>query len=135
MTTTANLGLTLLEVGQKEKEATINTNMSLLDASAQKAEIQTITYAATIAPNGTAAISKCTLTGNVTVNLPTSRRIGRKITLFLKQDGTGNRTVTWATGYKVQNGLVPSTTANKTDIFTLIDDGTDVYVSADKGFD
>ena len=33
MTTTATFGLTLLEVGQKEKEATINTNFSLLDAA------------------------------------------------------------------------------------------------------
>ena len=32
MTTTTNLGLTQLEVGQKEKEVTINTNNSLLDS-------------------------------------------------------------------------------------------------------
>ncbi len=31
MTTTTNYGLTLLEVGQKEKEVTINTNFSTLD--------------------------------------------------------------------------------------------------------
>ena len=36
MTTTANLALTLLEVGQKEKEATINTNMQLLDQKVPK---------------------------------------------------------------------------------------------------
>ena len=32
MTTTTNLGLTQLEVGQKEKEVTINTNNSTLDS-------------------------------------------------------------------------------------------------------
>jgi len=32
MTTTANLQLTLLEIGQKEKEATINTNFSNIDS-------------------------------------------------------------------------------------------------------
>lgn len=31
MTTTTNLGLTLLEIGQKDKSTTINTNMGLLD--------------------------------------------------------------------------------------------------------
>lgn len=31
MTTTTNFQLTLLEVGQKDKEVTINTNMQLLD--------------------------------------------------------------------------------------------------------
>lgn len=31
MTTTTNYALTLLEVGQKEKEVTINTNFNLLD--------------------------------------------------------------------------------------------------------
>lgn len=31
MTTTTNFQLTLLEVGQKEKEATINSNMQRLD--------------------------------------------------------------------------------------------------------
>ena len=31
MTTTTNFQLTLLEVGQKEKEASINTNFTLLD--------------------------------------------------------------------------------------------------------
>ena len=32
MSTTANLGLVLLEVGQKEKEVTINTNFTQIDA-------------------------------------------------------------------------------------------------------
>lgn len=32
MATTTNYGLTLLEVGQKEKEVTINTNFELVDA-------------------------------------------------------------------------------------------------------
>lgn len=36
MATTTNLGLTLLEVGQKEKEVTINTNMNLLDGKVTK---------------------------------------------------------------------------------------------------
>lgn len=37
MTTTTNLGLTLLEVGQNSKEATINTNMAALDSKTPRA--------------------------------------------------------------------------------------------------
>jgi hypothetical protein len=36
MTTTANLGLTLLEIGQKDKEVTINTNFSAIDTKVPK---------------------------------------------------------------------------------------------------
>lgn len=36
MATTTNYSLTLLEVGQKEKEVTINTNFSTLDAAIPK---------------------------------------------------------------------------------------------------
>lgn len=37
MATTTNLGLTLLEVGQGSKEATINTNMTGLDSKVPRA--------------------------------------------------------------------------------------------------
>jgi hypothetical protein len=37
MTTTTNLGLTQLEIGQTEKEVTINTNMAVLDAKVPRA--------------------------------------------------------------------------------------------------
>lgn len=47
MTTTTNLGMTLLEVGQKEKEVTINTNMGLIDALVgYKTAVATITVGA-----------------------------------------------------------------------------------------
>lgn len=37
MATTPNLGLTQIEIGQKEKEVTINTNNSLLDSKVPRA--------------------------------------------------------------------------------------------------
>jgi hypothetical protein len=37
MTTTTNLGLTQLEIGQKEKEVTINTNNAVLDVKVPRA--------------------------------------------------------------------------------------------------
>lgn len=55
MTTTTNLALTLLEVGQKEKEVTINTNMSLLDTKVPRALADAASAPATtgLAPGST----------------------------------------------------------------------------------
>lgn len=55
MTTTSNLGLTLLEVGQKEKEATINGNMTSLDQKTPRALPDAATAPATtgLAPGST----------------------------------------------------------------------------------
>lgn len=36
MSTTPTFGLTLLEIGQKDKEVTINTNMQLIDSKVPK---------------------------------------------------------------------------------------------------
>ena len=36
MATTSNFGLTLLEIGQKNKETTINTNMEIIDSRIPK---------------------------------------------------------------------------------------------------
>lgn len=47
MTTTTNLGLTQLEVGQKEKEVTLNTNNSVLDSKVPLALADSATPPAT----------------------------------------------------------------------------------------
>lgn len=57
MATTSNLGLTLLEVGQKEKEVTINTNMQLLDAILTSATVTTTNATPTTLPLVTAAFA------------------------------------------------------------------------------
>lgn len=74
-----------------------------------------------------------TMTGNVTVtvsNWPVSGKEGRA-NFYLKQDGTGSRTVTWPAGVLWPGGVTPTltTTANKTDVFVLItfDGGTTIY--------
>lgn len=65
-----------------------------------------------------------TLTGNVTFtfsNPPATGRVG-VLVLYLKQDGTGSRTVTWPASVVWSGGTAPTltTTASKTDIFTFI---------------
>jgi hypothetical protein len=58
---------------------------------------QSIAYAATITPNAALGqvVGVGTLTGNLTVNAPTSPIRGQRVFLLFKQDGTGGRVVTY----------------------------------------
>jgi len=78
----------------------------------------------------TASTHYLTLTGNVTA-LTLSNTVSAKVcslTLYLVQDGTGSRLVTWPASVKWPNGIAPtlSTTANAIDIVVLetLDGGT-----------
>lgn len=75
-----------------------------------------------------------TLGGNRTVTF-SNPKSGAVYRLYLKQDGTGSRTVTWPT-VKWQGGSAPTltTTAGKTDIITIQYDGTDYFGSAALNF-
>lgn len=75
--------------------------------------------------NGTVQI--ITLTGNATITMPTAVA-GKSFILFLKQDGTGSRTVTWST-VKWPGGTAPTitSTASKQDIYSFFSDGTNWY--------
>lgn len=68
-----------------------------------------------------------TLTGNVTLTLPTpgATRSGT-ITLVMTQDGTGSRTITWPAAVKWPEGISqqPSTTAGSITVFHLLWTGT-----------
>lgn len=54
-------------------------------------------------------------------NIPLTGRV-YSMTLFINQDATGSRTISWPVSVKWPNSTVPvlTTTANKTDIITLI---------------
>jgi hypothetical protein len=75
--------------------------------------------------NGTVQI--ITLTDNATITMPTAAA-GKSFILFLKQDGTGSRTVTWST-VKWPGGTAPTitSTASKQDIYSFFSDGTNWY--------
>ena len=66
-----------------------------------------------------------TLTGNCTYTFPTPT-VGKSFTLIQKQDATGGRSVTWAATVKFPGGTNPTitSTANKTDVFSFLADGT-----------
>lgn len=59
--------------------------------------------------------------GNITIAF-SNTKVGEKIVLDIIQDGTGGRTVTWPSGIKWPNNVVPtlSTGANKIDTFVLV---------------
>lgn len=71
-----------------------------------------------------------TLTGNVTFSFSNAPASGTNLalTLYLIQDGTGGRTVTWPGSVKWPGGVAPTltTTAGKIDVITLMtyDGGT-----------
>jgi hypothetical protein len=75
--------------------------------------------------NGTVQI--ITLTGNATITMPTATS-GKSFIMYLKQDATGSRTVTWST-VKWAGGTAPTitSTASRQDIFSFFSDGTNWY--------
>lgn len=75
--------------------------------------------------NGTVQI--ITLTGNATITMPTAVS-GKSFIMFLKQDATGSRTVTWST-VAWPGGTAPTitSTASKQDIYSFFSDGSKWY--------
>ena len=75
--------------------------------------------------NGTVQI--ITLTGNATVTMPTAVS-GKSFIMYLKQDATGSRSVTWTT-VKWAGGTAPTITGtpSRMDIYSFFSDGTNWY--------
>ena len=95
-----------------------------------------LTDGATISVNG--ALSNTftvTLGGNRTLANPTNLGVG-SYTFVIKQDATGNRTITFGSAYKFKSGFSKtlSTASNATDVVTCISDGTNLYCSLSKGY-
>ncbi len=72
-------------------------------------------------------VQSVTLGGNRTFTFANPKTGGRYL-LVIKQDGTGTRTLTWPT-IKWRGGTAPTltTTASKTDLITIVYDGTDYF--------
>jgi len=75
--------------------------------------------------NGTIQI--LTLTGNATITMPTAVA-GKSFVIFLRQDATGSRSVTWSTvNWPGATAPTVTGTASKQDIFSFFSDGTSWY--------
>ncbi len=69
-----------------------------------------------------------TISGNRTLSNPTNPIDGQKIIYRIKQDGTGNRLITWGTAFRFGVDIPTptlSTSASKTDYIGFIYNGTD----------
>jgi len=116
------------------------TSASIAQPIALELKNHTLTKATNATATGAVSVSfvdgneqQLTLTGNVTLtitNPPTTGKLG-KLTLYVKQDATGSRLVTWPAAVLWPAGTAPTltTTAAKTDVFVLVtfDGGTSYY--------
>jgi hypothetical protein len=78
----------------------------------------------TIALTGT--VQNLTLTGNCTFTFPAATTAGRSFLLILRQDGGGNRTVTWPGTVRWPGGTAPTITAtgSRYDLYAFTADGS-----------
>jgi hypothetical protein len=84
----------------------------------QRGEITTLTSASTVTPNFADSNNfTLTLGTNVTLANPSNLTAGQSGSLFLVQDSTGSRTVTWGSYWDWAGGTPPTltTTANAVD--------------------
>jgi hypothetical protein len=118
--TTVTLGSTSSSLGNVTLVNTTVTNYTETPYSANSSTAITLSLA-----NGTVQI--ITLTGNATITMPTAVS-GKSFIMFLRQDATGSRTVTWST-VNWSGGTAPTitSTASKQDIYSFFSDGTSWY--------
>jgi hypothetical protein len=109
------------------------------DASrtAQEARSAALVSAASVETNAAAAsLFTLTLAQNATLAAPSNLKAGEIMTWKITQDGTGNRTLAYASAFKFPGGTVPtlSTAAGAVDVLHGVSDGTNVYVELKKAF-
>jgi|14BtaG_2_1085337.scaffolds.fasta_scaffold13590_2 hypothetical protein len=99
-----------------------DTPAAVLNKSQNGAGVQTLTDAENIDWDGSQGkIASVTLTDNRTFNAPTNLSNGTYI-LYVIQDGTGSRTITWNAAFEWAGGAAPtlSTDADAVDIIAFV---------------
>lgn len=84
------------------------------------AEFVPISYASTISLDLNTGINfSITLTGNTVLANPTNAKVGQTGIIYVAQDGTGGRTLSFGSNYKFPNGTapLPDTTASYVNIY------------------
>jgi hypothetical protein len=94
------------------------------------------TISGTFTPNrNNGTIQKLTLTGNITLNVPTNMAPGQSLTLIISQDATGNRVMTPNSAYKFASGFRDlSTEPTAIDMLNIFTDGTLYYTTLTIGY-
>lgn len=123
--TTPQLGGTL------DGQANTISNVNLKD---YKETNYALSYSATLTPDvANGNVQTVTLTGNVTFSAFANPESGQSLTLIVKQDATGSRTLTSTMKFAGADKTL-STAANSIDIISVFYDGTNYYASLAKGF-
>lgn len=127
--TSADIGRLFKNVADGEVFRCVAATPKFVHAYSLKNSEYTITYAATITPNVLNGLDqKCTLTGNVTVAVPSVTAgvvVGTRFRVRLIQDGTGSRVITFGAGYHFPGGApTESTAASKVDVLTATYNGS-----------
>ena len=97
---------------------TAKTDVAQTFSAAQRGTITTLTDGATVTPDFAASNNyTLTLGGNRTIANPTNLTAGQSGSIFLVQDGTGSRTVSWGSYWDWAAGTAPTltTTASAVD--------------------
>lgn len=118
------------EVYIGDDDSKVITAKRNIDSSA----LQTLSDAANIAVDmDTGSNFTVTLGGNRVVSNPSNNQGGKSGLFIVQQDGTGGRTLTWSSNWKVAGGGNPtlSTGANEIDIFSyFVQDASTIYLFA-----
>ncbi len=90
---------------------TAKTDVAQTYTAAQRGTITTLTDGATVTPDFAASNNyTLTLGGNRTIANPTNLTAGQSGSIFLVQDGTGSRTVSWGSYWDFAGGTAPTLT-------------------------
>ena len=117
---TAN-GLTSSDIGstvQGYDADTAKTDAAQTFTAGQRGEITTLTSASTVTPDFADSNNfTLTLSQSLTLANPTNLTAGQSGSIFLVQDGTGSRVITWGSYWDWAGGTAPTltTTANAVD--------------------
>ena len=117
--------------GELDAQGNTVSNVNLKD---YKETNYSLSYSSTITPDvANGNVQTVTLTGNVTFNGFSNAEAGQSLTLIVKQDGTGSRTLTSSMLFAGADKTL-STAANSVDIISVFYDCTNYYASLAKGF-
>lgn len=133
--TVTNTGVLAVAAGTGISVATANGNATVTNTFTE------IVYtggsvSGTLTPNrNNGTIQKFTLTGNITLALPTNMTAGQSLTLVLTQDNPGNRDLTANAGYLFAGGFnTLSNGAGEIDMLNIFYDGVVYYVTLTVGY-
>lgn len=111
-------------------------NIAQTWTAAQRGTISTLTYGATVTPDFSLAnLYTIALTGNFTLANPTNLVAGQSGSIFITQDPTGSRLISYGSAFKFSGGVIPAltTTINAVDrLDYVVKSATEIHAALSK---